>query len=862
VAQPTEHRLKLGEVITSQFRRIIGYGNLAKLVIVFDTFSLAERYTTGRRAPRPHQGTIREGVVGAKVESGLASRRRVVTVRRPRVRVSRTATVVCATVLVASLPVVAGGAARRLEARAAVAASGTTAPLGLQSVVQRAIGASDGSFRVGRHGGVFVASGGGIATAFGSSGVRVSVPHGTVDLRLVSVGYGGRLTAVARSAPVGAGDVVRYPRRNVVEWYRNGPFGLEQGFTVNTRPQVGSGPLTVALSLGGPLVPKLASGGVVFVSATGAVLLRYGGLRALDASGRHLRSALAFSGRRLLVRVWDRGARYPLVIDPFFQQGSKLTGSDESGGAYFGVSVALSADANTALIGGPYDNNNAGAAWVFTRSGSSWNQQGAKLTASDETGGSEFGYSVALSADGNTALVGGPYDNPHTGAAWVFTRSGSTWSQQGAKLTGSGESNLKYGGQFGTSVALSSDGNTALIGGPTDHNEAGAVWVFTRSGSTWNQQGGKLTGGSEKGDAEFGFSVALSGGGKTALIGGYKDNGYQGAAWVFTHSGSGWNQQGGKLTGAGETSSGNFGFSVALSANGSTALIGARNSGSYGAAWVFTRSGSTWKQQAELTASGETLGGDLGYSGALSANGGTALIGEPDDHDFVGAAWVFTRSGSTWKQEAELTGGGETVQGDFGASAALSGDAKTALIAGDWDNNFAGAAWVFGTACGVLCNTTVTTPAPVVPPTKTTTPSPTGTTVTVTAGVPGTYTFDLSTATQTNVVSDIPKTELNVPLGDVTFKVTDSLGAILSHTFEVCTTPLPGPLITLAAIQALPNSCTGTTVPPSPKVLAPGESATATIDFTSKGTYEYLSTVGGAATGDAFAGMKGVLNVT
>ena len=95
--------------------------------------------------------------------------------------------------------------------------------------------------------------------------------------------------------------------------------------------------------------------------------------------------------------------------------------------------------ANTALIGGPDDNSLVGAAWVFTRSGATWTQQGPKLTGSDETGAGEFGTSVALSADGNTALIGGPSDNDRLGAAWVFTRSGSTWTQQGAKLTGSGE---------------------------------------------------------------------------------------------------------------------------------------------------------------------------------------------------------------------------------------------------------------------------------------------------------------------------------------------------------------------------------------------------------------------------------------
>src|SRR5207244_2939248 len=137
----------------------------------------------------------------------------------------------------------------------------------------------------------------------------------------------------------------------------------------------------------------------------------------------------------------------------------------EVGAGWFGYSVALSSDGNTALIGGYYDKSGSGAARVLTRSGSTWTQQGSKLTGSGEVGAGRFGYSVALSSDGNTALIGGDQDNSPVGAAWVFTRTGSTWAQQGSKLTGSGEVGAGY---FGFSVALSSDGNTALIGGYYD----------------------------------------------------------------------------------------------------------------------------------------------------------------------------------------------------------------------------------------------------------------------------------------------------------------------------------------------------------------------------------------------------------
>jgi hypothetical protein len=142
--------------------------------------------------------------------------------------------------------------------------------------------------------------------------------------------------------------------------------------------------------------------------------------------------------------------------------------------------VALSSDGNTGLIGGELDNGDGadsgvGAAWVFTRSGATWTQQGAKLTGSGELGNGNFGSSVALSADGNTGLIGGFGDHNYVGAAWVFTRSGAMWTQQGAKLTGSGELG---NGLFGASVALSADGNTGLIGGPVDNSYVGAAWVF------------------------------------------------------------------------------------------------------------------------------------------------------------------------------------------------------------------------------------------------------------------------------------------------------------------------------------------------------------------------------------------------
>jgi hypothetical protein len=236
-----------------------------------------------------------------------------------------------------------------------------------------------------------------------------------------------------------------------------------------------------------------------------------------------------------------------LALAQFTQQGPKLVGTGAVGGALQGSSVALSGDGTTAIVGGYQDNGRTGAAWVYTRSGGVWTQQGSKLVANDAVGTAFQGYSVALSGDGNTAIVGGPEDNT-AGAAWVFTRSGDVWIQQGPKLVGTGAVGVA---EQGYSIALSGDGNIAILGGPADNGGIGAAWVFTRSGGVWTQQGSKLVGSGTDGYAQQGSSVALSGDGNTAIVGGTHDNGGIGAAWVFTRSGGVWTQQGSKRVGTG-----------------------------------------------------------------------------------------------------------------------------------------------------------------------------------------------------------------------------------------------------------------------------------------------------------------------
>jgi FG-GAP-like repeat len=394
------------------------------------------------------------------------------------------------------------------------------------------------------------------------------------------------------------------------------------------------------------------------------------------------------------------------ALSDFIQQGSKLVGTTMPGEKCGqGIGVSVSADGTTAILSA-YNNGFsetcAEGAWVFTRSNGVWTQQGEPLPPL----GGLMGYSAALSADGNTAIIGGPFDNTDVGAAWVFTRSNGVWTQQGPKLVGTGWSGPSP--QQGFSVALSADGNTALIGGNADGCNpcTGAAWVFTRSNGVWTQQGGKLVG-TGSSVAQQGVSVALSGDGNTAMIGGWTDQDpvtgiVTGAAWVFTRSNGVWTQQGTKLIAPGGAADITQGRSVSLSSDGDTAIIGGPGFGaSLGGAWVFTRSNGVWTQQSgKLVGTGAVGNAGQGQSVAISGDGNIAIVGGSTDASGLGAAWVFTRSNGVWTQQGSKVIGTGAVYApngrvNQGISIALATDGKTGIVGGYADDTGAGAAWVF-----------------------------------------------------------------------------------------------------------------------------------------------------------------------
>ncbi len=389
-------------------------------------------------------------------------------------------------------------------------------------------------------------------------------------------------------------------------------------------------------------------------------------------------SELSLSGAPAGLRAAVRRTLGARVASGGWSPQAKLSERHGTGGEAFGSSVAVSGQ--TAVVGVYGKNSETGVAYVFVRSGRTWSQQ-AKLSARRGGPLDRFGFSVAIF--GQTAVVGAP----GMALAYVFVRSGRTWSQQ-AKLTAPGGAASNYGAEFGYSVAVS--GQTAVVGADA-YDKTGAAYVFVRSGTTWSPQQ-RLTASDAAPSAYFGTSVAISG--STAVVGAPfgSETGatyHTGAAYVFVRSGTTWSQQN-ELT-ASDASAGttaDFGWSVALS--GATMIVGAY--AGRGAAYVFVRSGTTWSPQQKLTATDAVKGDEFGYSVAIS--GATTVIGA-DQKNKMGAAYVFVRSGTSWSQQQKLTASDGVKGDDFGYSLAISGTTAVIGAPAPGKRYQTGAAYVF-----------------------------------------------------------------------------------------------------------------------------------------------------------------------
>lgn len=423
----------------------------------------------------------------------------------------------------------------------------------------------------------------------------------------------------------------------------------------------------------------------------------------------------------------------------------------------FGFVVALSADGNTMAASSTAESSaakgsngnqadhsalNAGAVYVFVRSGGAWVQQ-AYLKASNAKEGDQFGSSLALSNDGNTLAVGavgepssatGINSNqadtsmPGAGAVYVFTRTSGAWSQQAyVKASNTGEKS--DGDQFGYSIALSGDGNTLAAGAISEDSaasgingnqadnsadSAGAVYVFSRSGGAWSQQAYVKPWNTNGRGNLFGYSVGLSGNGDTLAVGAYDEERGKGAAYIFTRTGGAWAQQI-RLMASNAEDGDSLGCSIAISDDGNTMVAGAfdedsllrgiqpPNEGSNdaasdvstGAAYVFVRNGTAWSQQAFIKATNTRLNDQFAWALALSRDGNTLAVGahledsgasglngnqEDASAEDSGAAYVYARNGTTWAPVAYVKASNPRPSAEFGISLALSGDGKVLAV--------------------------------------------------------------------------------------------------------------------------------------------------------------------------------------
>lgn len=518
-----------------------------------------------------------------------------------------------------------------------------------------------------------------LATTFAPEGVTVG-RQGTSMWRLALAAVNDEVPAT--TTPVFADGRVEYRRGDLTEWYVNGPVGLEQGFTL-TAPPAADGRVTLALSIAGA-TPTLSDDAVLLVASDGGTL-RYGGLTVTDANGARLPARLDIDGSVLTIIAETAGAAWPVMVDPFVQA-TGLTASDGTVNDDFGFSVAMSGDGSVVVVGADVKmvNGQGSHGKVYVYSGPGYATE-TPLLASDGTGGDDFGMSVAISSDGKTVVVGAP---PKTvgvrsqqGKAYVY--SGAGYATETPLLPSDGAAFE----DFGWKVAVSRDGKTVVVGAPAKavlgHLFQGEAYVY--SGPSYASETILTDSDGASGDS-FGGSVAVSGDGSTVVVGAttksVNGHNYQGKAYVC--SGAGYTAQTPLLASDGTTGD-QFGASVAMSGDGTTVVVGAsgktvNGQGVQGKAYVYR--GAGYASETPLTASDGTGGDEFGFSVAVSNDGGAVVVGSTtksvSGHSNQGKAYVY--SGTGYASESPLLASDGAAGDHFGDSVAMSSDGSAVVV--------------------------------------------------------------------------------------------------------------------------------------------------------------------------------------
>ncbi|MFT7579723.1 MAG: MYXO-CTERM domain-containing protein, partial [Myxococcota bacterium] len=535
-------------------------------------------------------------------------------------------------------------------------------------------------------------AGHGLDVAFDAAGVHVAPLGGDasvqLSLRARALGCEGALTPLGMATPAASGNRVELSRDGLVEWYLNGPLGVEQGFTVAEAPPC-PGPKVLTLTASSPLEMALVRAPgepdeVVWRRPGGDVALRYTGLFVRDAAHRVLPAWLSVADDELRIHVDDTDAVYPVEVDPLVSVGlEKLFPAQANPELFFGTAISISPSGTVAVVGATdrWDSPagvTSGAVYVFTKSSGLWTQV-ARLVPSDGAVNGSFGYSVALSWDESTIVVGAPFATGSAGvrqgAAYVFRRPDGIWTQVGKFSSPFPAEHALYG----VAVALSINGDKIVVGAPhrtLGDTGSGAIWRIS-----WNSQLSRWFVGNTAtlcydGCGSLGSSLSLSLSGLRMLAG--APGGDRGRVFVFD-DGSGGYQQSAKLFQDIGAANDGFGVSLVLSGDGSTAIVGAPYlNGDHGAAYIFALAGGSWTQQAKLVDPGAAR--LFGFSVALASNGNTALVGTLGFNAETGTASVFVRSGAVWTHEATLRRADPVAGESFGRAVGLAPNGSAVFV--------------------------------------------------------------------------------------------------------------------------------------------------------------------------------------
>lgn len=371
----------------------------------------------------------------------------------------------------------------------------------------------------------------------------------------------------------------------------------------------------------------------------------------------------------------------------------QVNASDAAAGDSFGSAVAISEDGMFSLVAAINKrtaDRAQGVVYVFKQEASRWVQQ-AELVANDTKLYGDFGWSVALNANGSYAIVGAGLDDVYgTGVAYVFARADNgNWTKQ-QKLSPSGG---REGDYFGYSVALNGDGTQAVVGAPYTkefEGSEGAAYMYSRNGSTWTYET-KVIERTPAGGDHFGCAVAINSAGTTALIGA-RNHLIWGAVFAFSRGDSGKWQQDDELSVSGSQSG--FGYAVAMDSTGDTAVIGTPTAPpGYQAVYIFVHNASGWFHNASI----KVDAGYFGYAVAMAANGTGVVVGAPLVNSSTGAAFWYVLRTDGWELASNLTAQGIVAGESFGASVAATQSA--AFVGADKhtvsQNRSQGAAYVF-----------------------------------------------------------------------------------------------------------------------------------------------------------------------